>query len=217
MDKILEMMKFDDRGLVPAVIQDEDTNRVLMMAYMNREALRKTLKTGFTHFYSRSRKKLWKKGETSGHVQQVVSVSPDCDCDTLLVRVRQNIAACHTGHYSCFYRKFEDGSAAEQDKVFNPGKVYGRNEILDELYQVISGRKENPKEGSYTCYLFGKGIDKILKKVGEESSEVIIASKNNDRNEIVYETADLFYHIYVMLVQHGIKPEEVYDELRRRR
>ena len=210
---LLGKVKFDDQGLVPAVIQDVETLTVLMLAYMNKEALTKTLETGVTWFYSRSRKCLWQKGETSGHVQQVRSIHYDCDGDTLLVTVAQTGAACHEGTFSCFSRRLDE-AAPQASKLVEPTEVYGQvATILSDLYQVIQDRKQNRQEGSYTCYLFDKGQDKILKKVGEESAETIIASKNNDKQEIIYEMADLWYHCLVLLSYHNITPTELLTEL----
>jgi len=197
-------IKFDGNGLIPVIAQDLDTGEVLMLAYMNREALDKTLKTGKMHYYSRSRRKLWLKGETSGHTQALITLYYDCDVDSLLAVIKQEGEACHTGNRTCFYRI---GYGAE---------TYSWDH-LKELYSTALDRKEHPKEGSYTNYLFEKGIDKILKKVGEESAEVIIAAKNNDKNEIIYETADLLYHLSVMLADRGVLWEDVYAELTQRR
>lgn len=226
MQNFVETVKFDENGLVPVITQDCRTDRVLMMAYMDREALEKSLKTGMAHYRSRSRGKLWLKGETSGHYQHIKSIYVDCDNDALLMKVEQVEAACHTGHFSCFYRMVEQGGAekgkcdmAETEKtVFDPGKVYPESSrVLQEVYDVIADRAANPKEGSYTNYLLEKGIDKILKKVGEESAEVIIAAKNKEKGEIVYEVSDLFYHLMVLMVERGIKLEDIYRELRDRR
>ena len=213
-----DKIKYDVNGLVPAIIQDEATGTVLMLAYMNAEALKKTLETGVTWFYSRSRQSLWKKGETSGHVQAVKEMYYDCDADTILVKVSQTGAACHEGTFSCFSRRL-DGGSEQTEKVFDPDKVYKEPlaGVLYELYQVINDRKRNPKEGSYTNYLFEKGQDKILKKVGEEAAETIIASKNNDKAEILYEMADLWYHCLVLLANHNITPSELFEELKKRR
>lgn len=214
---LLDKVKFDEQGLVPAVIQDSETKTVLMLAYMNRESLAKTLETRVTWFYSRSRKSLWQKGETSGHVQQVQSVYYDCDGDTLLVTVQQTGAACHEGTFSCFSRRLDE-EVSQAVKIVEPEKVYGQvTTVLNDLYQVIQDRKHNYQEGSYTCYLFNKGQDKILKKVGEESAETIIASKNNDKQEILYEMADLWYHCLVLLSYHNITPTELLAELYGRR
>ncbi|HZJ57761.1 MAG TPA: bifunctional phosphoribosyl-AMP cyclohydrolase/phosphoribosyl-ATP diphosphatase HisIE [Clostridia bacterium] len=213
-------IKFDDQGLIPAIIQDIETDEVLMMAYMNKESLDKTLMTGKTFFWSRSRKRLWQKGEESGNIQQVKEIYYDCDKDTLLVKVIQKGGACHTGHRSCFYRKLEHVNfiiPGKEDKDFGASMVHGKATILQSLYDTIMDRKKNPREGSYTSYLFEKGIDKILKKVGEESSEVIIGAKNGDEDEVVYETADLFYHLIVMLVDQGITLDRIYEELGKRR
>lgn len=211
-------IKFDERGLVPAIIQDVNSGQVLMMAYMNEESLDKTIASGQTWFYSRSRQSLWMKGESSGHVQKVREILYDCDEDTLLIKVEQTGAACHTGHYSCFYRN-SSGQEVEP-VVFDAEKVYGsasNRGILLELYEVIRGRKQNMPEGSYTTYLFDKGIDKILKKVGEENAEVIIAAKNNSKSELIYESSDLLYHLLVLLVKQGIELDEIFNELASRK
>lgn len=208
----IEKIKYDEKGLVPAVIQDYITGEVLMVAYMNRESLEETIKTGYTNFWSRSRGELWKKGETSGNLQKVKDIRIDCDNDCLLINVEQTGVACHTGKHTCFYKTIEDGRIKEADRL-KPNKAV----IIQELYEVILDRKTNPKEGSYTNYLFEKGIDKILKKVGEEASEVIIAAKNHNKDEITYETADLLYHLMVLLVECGLKPEDIYRELKSRR
>ncbi|XFO67522.1 Histidine biosynthesis bifunctional protein HisIE [Sporomusa silvacetica DSM 10669] len=214
----IDTIKYDANGLVPAIIQDEVSGTVLMLAYMNAEALSKTLESGVTWFYSRSRRALWQKGETSGHVQIVKEMYYDCDADTILVKVSQTGAACHEGTFSCFSRRL-DADTEQAAKLFDPDKVY--NEplagVLYELYNVINDRKHNPKEGSYTNYLFEKGQDKILKKVGEEAAETIIASKNNDKAEILYEMADLWYHCLVLLANHNITPSELFEELKKRR
>jgi len=219
MENIINELKFDDKGLIPVIAQDLNTNEVLMMAYMNKEAFEKTMETGLVHYWSRSRQKLWLKGETSGHCQRVKSVNLDCDGDTLLIKVEQREAACHTGNYSCFFRELgKDGITAASSLVFDPEKVYGDNsKILQEVYDVIVDRQKNPKEGSYTNYLFEKGLDKILKKVGEETAEVIIAAKNKSVDEIKYEIADLFYHLFVLMVERGVKPDDIYNELKGRR
>ena len=219
MEEILNKVKFDENGLVPVVVQESKTGQVLMVAYMNRFALEKTIKTQMAHYWSRSRKKLWLKGETSKHYQYVKSIGIDCDEDTLLLKVEQQEAACHTGHFSCFYRELKDeGIEEKEQKVFNPEEVYvDKKQIINELYDVIVDRSINPKEGSYTNYLFEKGLDKILKKVGEEAAEVIIASKNKAKDEIIYEIADLFYHILVLMVERGIKPDDILHELEKRR
>ncbi|RKD32929.1 bifunctional phosphoribosyl-AMP cyclohydrolase/phosphoribosyl-ATP diphosphatase HisIE [Thermohalobacter berrensis] len=199
--KFIEKIKFDSNGLVPAVIQDIETNKVLMVAYMNKESLKRTIETGKTWFYSRSRKKLWNKGETSGNFQEVLKIYYDCDKDTLLIKVKQKGVACHTGKYSCFHNEVLSKDYKNYDKV------------ISELYEVIKGRRNNPVKGSYTSYLFEKGIDKILKKVGEESSEVIIAAKNNDKKELIYEISDLVYHLLVLMVNEGIDIDSIKKEL----
>ena len=215
---MIEQVKFDERGLVPAIIQDSQSGRVLMMAYMNAESLGKTIASGHTWFYSRSREQLWMKGETSGHVQQVRDIFYDCDGDCLLIQVEQTGAACHTGHYSCFYRR-ADGEETEPP-VFDPDQVYkpqASAAILYELYDVICDRRRQMPAGSYTTYLFEKGLDKILKKVGEENAEVIIAAKNRSREELVYEASDLLYHLLVLLVEQDVSLENIFTELKSRR
>ena len=214
----VENIKFDSNGLVPAIIQDEATGTVLMLAYMNAESLAKTLATGVTWFYSRSRRALWQKGETSGHVQRVTEIYYDCDADTLLIKAEQTGAACHEGTFSCFSRRL-DGENGQTKRLVDPDTVYKEPlaGVLYELYHVIKDRKYNPKEGSYTNYLFEKGQDKILKKVGEEAAETIIASKNQDKAEILYEMADLWYHCLVLLANHDITPSELFEELKKRR
>ena len=211
-------IKYNEQGLVPAIVQDEASGTVLMLAYMNDEALRKTRETGVTWFYSRSRRTLWQKGETSGHVQAVKEMYYDCDADAILVKVSQTGAACHEGTFSCFSRRLDAGEG-QAEKLVDPDSVYKEPlaGILYELYHVINDRKHNPKEGSYTNYLFTKGQDKILKKVGEEAAETIIASKNHDKAEILYEMADLWYHCLVLLANHDIAPSELLEELKKRR
>ncbi len=215
---MIEQVKFDERGLVPAIIQDSQSGRVLMMAYMNAESLGKTIESGYTWFYSRSREQLWMKGETSGHVQKVREIYYDCDGDCLLIQVEQTGAACHTGHYSCFYRSA--ASEETEPPVFDPDQVYkpqASAAILYELYDVICDRRRQMPAGSYTTYLFEKGLDKILKKVGEENAEVIIAAKNRSREELVYEASDLLYHLLVLLVEQDVSLENIFSELKSRR
>ena len=193
-------LKFDDNGLLPCIVQDADTGRVLTLAYMNRESLDITLKEERTCFWSRSRKELWRKGETSGNVQHVVSIESDCDGDAVLVRVKKEGPACHKGTDSCFDSGERAGHIADS---FSP----------EQLYQLLEDRKKLMPEGSYTTYLFEKGLDKILKKVGEESTEVIIAAKAEDKKETVYELADLYYHALVLMVENGISLDAVRAEL----
>jgi len=195
-------IKFDELGLAPAIVQDAHTREVLMLAYMNEESLARTLETGQTWFWSRSRNELWHKGATSGNTQQVVTVSTDCDHDTILVLVEPAGPACHTGTRSCF-----DLQLAEQ----HPGG------LLHELYELIKSRKAERPEGSYTAYLFDKGLDKILKKFGEEAAETIIAAKNEDKQQLVAETADLLYHLLVLLVEREVNLDDVRNELAQRR
>ncbi len=206
MDKMdISMVKFDEKGLVPAIVQEEN-GQVLMLAYMNQEAYEKTLKTGTMTYYSRSRQELWIKGMTSGHFQFVRSLAVDCDADTLLAKVRQLGSACHTGNHSCFYRDIYAAGHKEADP----------QQVLKDVYAVIADRKANPKEGSYTNYLFDKGIDKILKKVGEEATEMVIAAKNTNSNEVVYEMSDFLYHMMVLMVEKNVSWAEITGELSRR-
>jgi len=199
MNEILDNAKFGADGLIPAVVQDARTREVLTVAYMNREALQLTLERRETYLWSRSRQQLWHKGETSGNSQKVMKVSLDCDNDAVLVEVEPRGPACHTGAYSCF------GVEPELEGV------------LRELYSVIEQRKEKRPDGSYTTYLFNSGLDKILKKVGEEATETIVAAKNSDSQRLVSETGDLFYHLLVLLVERGVTLDEISRELKGRR
>ena len=201
----LSSIKFDDSGLVPVIAQDALSGRVLMLAYANAEALELSGKTGWAHYYSRSRGRLWKKGETSGNLQSVISINGDCDGDAVLYKVIPQGPACHTGEISCFFNLL----AQLQESA-------GAEELVRE-YEVIKERQAQPQEGSYTCYLFSKGMDKIAKKVGEEAVEVVIAGKNGDKEEICYETADLLYHLMVLLAQQNISLYDVCAELKKRR
>ena len=190
-------LKFDEKGLIPAIVQDHYTKEVLTLAYMNAESLALTIAEQRTVFWSRSRQQLWRKGETSGNVQKVVSVTADCDGDALVVEVIKSGPACHTGAESCF---------------FNPVYVSDEQFSWEGLYRLIQGRRTQPKEGSYTTYLFEKGRDKILKKVGEECTEVLIGGAKNDREETIYEIADLAYHVLVLMVEMGITLEDITAE-----
>ena len=196
----IDELKFDKNGLIPAVVIDTLSKKVLTVAYMNRESLEITLKRGLTCFYSRSRQELWLKGETSGNYQHVVSITADCDMDALLVEVQKDGPACHLGTDSCF-----NNTLYESDTI--------PSFSMDGLYDLLKGRKKDLPEGSYTTYLFQKGIDKILKKIGEESTEVIIAAKADDKAETVYEVSDLAYHLMVMMVEMGISVDDVRKEL----
>lgn len=193
-------LKFDEKGLIPAVVVDSITKKVLTVAYMNKESLEISMKEGRTCFWSRSRQELWRKGETSGNVQKIVSITADCDGDALTVVVEKNGPACHLGTDSCF-----NNTIYESDELHEFS--------LNSLMTLIEGRKIEKKEGSYTTYLFEKGIDKILKKVGEECTEVIIAGKANDKAETIYEISDLCYHVMVMMVEMGISLEDIHREL----
>ena len=195
----VEELKFDEKGLIPAVVIDDETGKLLTLAYMNRESLNISLEKGLTCFWSRSRQELWLKGETSGNYQHIASVTADCDGDALEVRVKKDGPACHTGTESCFYNPI----FGEKSEKFQ----------LEGLYQLLQSRKKELPEGSYTTYLFQKGLDKILKKVGEESTEVIIAGKAQDKAETVYEIADLAYHVLVLMVELGISVEDIRTEL----
>lgn len=207
----IDRLKYDDRGLLPAIIQDVSTKKVLMLAYMNRESLLKTVETGQTWFWSRSRNELWNKGATSGNVQYVKSIAYDCDEDTLLLEVEQVGAACHTGEYSCFFRQ----AAGEQSSPVDiPNTVHFH--ILQQLIDTIEQRYLERPEGAYTTYLFDKGLDKILKKIGEESTEVVIAAKNQDPTELVAEAGDLLYHLLVLLKAKGIPFAAILEELEKR-
>ena len=219
-----EEVRFDERGLVPAVVQDARTREVLTLAYMNEESLRRTLAEGETWFWSRSRAELWHKGATSGHTQRVVEVRLDCDADALVVLVEPRGPACHTGAVSCFHREAEvlrpdESVQAEGDAAREEGSAEGGRlgDVLEELYRVIEGRRREMPEGSYTTYLFEKGLNKILKKVGEESAETIIAAKEGDLGALTSETSDLVYHLLVLMVERGLALEDLGRELARRR
>ena len=199
----IDELKFDERGLIPAVVVDAVSGKVLTLAYMNRESLRISMEKGLTCFWSRSRRELWLKGETSGNYQHIVSITADCDRDALTVLVEKDGPACHLGTDSCFNDPVWE---SEERRAFS----------LDALMKLIAGRKTEKKEGSYTTYLFEKGLDKILKKVGEESTEVIIAAKAGDREETIYEIADLTYHVMVLMIEAGISLEDIHRELARR-
>ena len=198
----IDNLKFDDRGLIPAIVVDSKTKKVLTLAYMNRESLGISMEKGLTCFWSRSRQVLWLKGETSGNYQHIVSITADCDADALVVEVIPDGPACHKGTFSCF-----------NDTVFESDENSAGEFSVEGLYELIKGRKTEKKEGSYTTYLFEKGLDKILKKVGEESTEVIIAAKAEDKKETVYEIADLMYHVMVLMVEAGISTDDIYKEL----
>ena len=199
----IDKLKFDDKGLIPAIIIDYYTKEVLTLAYMNKESLDISLKEGKTCFYSRSRKELWRKGETSKNYQHIQSIKSDCDNDALVIEVIKDGPACHTGAESCFMNEIY------QKENYKDFSIY-------KLYELIRGRKINMTEGSYTTYLFNSGIDKILKKIGEESSEVIIGAKNGSKEEIIYELSDLLYHSLVLMVEKNITLNDIKDELSKR-
>ncbi|MGG4343867.1 bifunctional phosphoribosyl-AMP cyclohydrolase/phosphoribosyl-ATP diphosphatase HisIE [Paenibacillus lautus] len=216
LEQVSEHIRWDASGLVPAIVQDAQSKQVLMMAYMNRESLRLTLESGETWFWSRSREELWHKGATSGNVQTVVSMTYDCDGDTLLLLVDPKGPACHTGQTTCFYNEItvqgqENGTANNHAAAEG-----GRFAVLAELEEVIAQREVERPEGAYTTYLFDKGVDKILKKVGEEASETIIAAKNKDNAELKLEISDLIYHLLVLLQERKLPLDEIMDELSRR-
>ena len=196
----IDELKFDKRGLIPAIVVDSITKKVLTLAYMNRESLEISMEKGLTCFFSRSRQKLWLKGETSGNYQHIVSITADCDNDALVVMVEKDGPACHKGTDSCFTKPLWESDELSEFS-------------LESLMELIKGRKTDKKEGSYTTYLFEKGLDKILKKVGEECTEVIIAAKDDDKKETIYEVADLCYHVMVMMIEMGISLEDIHREL----
>lgn len=235
-NEILNQIKFNQEGLIPAIIQDDKTKQVLMLAYMNRESLGKTLEKGRTCFYSRSRRELWLKGNTSGNIQVVKKIILDCDNDTLLVVVEQKGVACHTGNYSCFFKEIK-GDKIEEIKV-GPSPLLQKEQaerikslqgesggeqseidskIINEIYRVIQNRKSNYKSDSYVCKLLANSEDLLPKKIGEEATEVVIALKDKDKNAIIYEVADLWFHTLVALGNYNIEPQEIFKELKRRK
>jgi len=197
---MLDKINYDENGLIPAIVQDDTSGKVLMLAYMNEEALKKTIETKETWFYSRSRQELWHKGATSGNTQQVKHIALDCDQDTILLTVVPNGPACHTGATSCFYNTLDESTKTKHD-------------VIHRIVEVIEDRRNNPVEGAYTTYLFNEGIDKVLKKVGEETSEVIIGAKNNDKEEIKWEVADLVYHTLVLLNMTDVSIDDIKEVL----
>lgn len=218
----LSDLKFETNGLIPVVVQDAESGDVLMMAHMNREALQRTIETGRAWYWSRSRQKLWLKGETSGHYQIVKSIIADCDGDALLLKVeQQGPGACHQGYKSCFHNELSDGDEPIEVGApeFDPETVYAERseDIFERLYEVVADRRDRPTEQSYTAYLFREGLDKILKKIGEESAEVIIAAKNDTKQPLLEETADLLYHLTVLLAERGVTPRQVFRVLDARR
>ncbi len=216
MKDILEKIKWDDKGLVSVIAQDVHSKKVRMLAHMNEEALKKTIETGRVHYFSRTRQKLWEKGETSGHFQLLKTMSIDCDGDALLLQIEQvGGISCHTGQPTCFYQTMEKDHWAEE--VPFESEASNKGNIIQYVYDIIVHRKENPKEGSYTNYLLKEGLDKILKKVGEESTEVIIAAKNLDQAELTFEISDLLFHLSVLMLELGVTWEDVYTELAKRK
>nr|WP_275440309.1 bifunctional phosphoribosyl-AMP cyclohydrolase/phosphoribosyl-ATP diphosphatase HisIE [Paenibacillus sp. ACRRY] len=222
MEQVVEHIRWSD-GLVPAIVQDSETRQVLMMAYMNRESLKLSLESGETWFWSRSRQELWHKGATSGNVQTITSLKYDCDGDTLLVEVKPNGPACHTGEVTCFHneivglpQKSTEQSENETNTDSSESRAEGRFDVLAELESVIAEREVERPEGAYTTYLFDKGVDKILKKIGEEASETIIAAKNKDNDELRLEVSDLMYHLLVLLQERKLPLDDIMAELSRR-
>ena len=216
MDELLAKLTFDAQGLLPAVIQDDANGDVLMVATMNREALEKTLASGLTHFYSRSRRRVWQKGETSGHIQRVRSLHLDCDADALLIRVEQVVAACHTGNRSCFFTRLEPGGAlAEEGQPrFDPAVTYGSlPAVLQRVFSTVRERKAAAPPGSYVGGLFAAGRERILKKIGEEATELLLAAQGGEREAIRYEVADLWFHTLVLLAECDLTLEELAAEL----
>jgi phosphoribosyl-ATP pyrophosphohydrolase/phosphoribosyl-AMP cyclohydrolase len=216
-NSLLEKLTFDSQGLLPCIAQDVASGVVLMLAFMNAEAVENTLRTGKAHYYSRSRAKQWMKGESSGHVQHVREVRYDCDGDTLLLKVEQVGMACHTGRKSCFYSVWDgERPQVEGEPEVDATAIYAQKDILDAVYHVIQDRRRNPEERSYVCSLFDKGLDKILSKIGEEATETAVAGKGGISDEVIYEVADLFFHVLILLGYYNLPPERIYAELRRR-
>ena len=207
MNEFLKEIKFDEKGLVPAIAYDVISGEVVMMAYMNEESIQMTLESGYCTYFSRSRQTLWKKGETSGHLQKLRSMKLDCDGDTILLEIEQEGAACHTGNKSCFYREYKDGEWVPAKE----NTAIARAMALE--YGVVKNRAENPVEGSYTNYLLTKGVDKICKKVGEEATECVIAAKNRAYDELQWEAADLIYHMTVLLYEQGMSWDDVGEKM----
>jgi len=219
--ELAAVIKWDEAGLVPAVVQDAQSKEVLMLAYMNEQSLNLSIESGTTWFWSRSRNELWNKGATSGHTQRIVSMAYDCDGDTLLVHVQQAGPACHTGKYSCFHHAIEVAGSAKHDAsalntAVEDNTNNGRFDALADLERVIAERYAERPQGSYTSYLFDKGLDKILKKIGEEASETIIAAKNNDNDELRSEASDLIFHLMVLLRERGLPIDALMSELKSR-
>lgn len=224
-DDLIQNLNFDERGLIPAVIQDAETSEVLMVAWMNRESLGRTLQTGETWFWSRSRQELWHKGATSGNTQKVVELRLDCDGDTLLIKVRPEGPACHTGEKSCFFQKLVDEGSARKSLTLVDTGALDLGILLNDLYEKIAERERTRPEKSYTTYLFTQGLDKILKKVGEEAAETIIAAKNSSNDnldglareqairQLASEICDLLYHLVVLMVERGVRLPEIVEEL----
>lgn len=214
----IEQIKFDEKGLIPVIVQDMHAKKVRMLAYMNQEALEKTLATGKVHYYSRSRQKLWLKGESSGHFQYLKGMSIDCDGDTLLIQIEQEGGiSCHTGHATCFFTMLDEENMKEDQVSRLETSTNKDPNSLTHLYQTILQRKTQPIVGSYTNYLLDSGINKILKKVGEEATEVIVAAKDKNPQSLVLEVADLIYHLTVLMVEEGISWEDIESELDKRK
>lgn len=216
MEDLIGILKFDQRELIPAIVQDAEDGEVLMLAYMNREAVEKTIKTGYSHFFSRSKNRIWMKGEESGNVQEVKGIYYDCDCDAILLKVKQHGVCCHEGYGSCFFRKWEEGrSSTILERQKEPEEMY-RSGILRAIYDVIMNRKTHPNKDSYVSQLMEKGLDGILKKIIEEAGEVCISAKNGGSEDIIYEIADLWFHLLVLMGYYEIRPDDIFKELGRR-
>ncbi len=216
MEDLMGIVKFDERGLIPAIVQDAEGGEVLMLAYMNREAVERTVKTGYSHFFSRSRNRIWMKGEESGNIQEVKEVFYDCDLDAILLKVKQHGVCCHEGYKSCFFRKWgSSGSSTIIEREIGPEELYG-SAIIKKIYNVIVDRKIHPKENSYVSHMMKKGLDGILKKIIEEAGEVCLSAKDGVKEGIIYEIADLWFHSLLIMGYCEITPDDIFKELGKR-